>query len=107
MYTRLHHPTRGGCLKTTGQIQNRGDFFGPGIAEVPPKNCLDSGLEFGSRVGGGNWRAWEMRPRFEEPGAKWGDLKIACDFEAGVGMIAIVGRGAVGALPRQADSSSS
>jgi hypothetical protein len=41
---------RGGAPKTTGQIQNGKDFFGAGIAEVPPTNCLFSRVEFGARV---------------------------------------------------------
>jgi hypothetical protein len=43
----LSNRTRGGCLKATGQIQNPEDFFEAGIAEVPPKNCLLSGLDHG------------------------------------------------------------
>jgi hypothetical protein len=28
-------------------------FLGPGIAEVPPKNCSNTGFEFGARFWGG------------------------------------------------------
>jgi hypothetical protein len=47
--------------KTAGRIQNPEDFFGAGIAGVPPKNCLDSGLESGARVRGGNWERVRSR----------------------------------------------
>jgi hypothetical protein len=50
---RLLHPTRVGCSKTTGPIQNREDFFGPGIAEVPTLFCVKTGLEFGAQSGAG------------------------------------------------------
>jgi hypothetical protein len=57
---RLFHPTRRGAPKTTGQIQNAQDFFRPGFAEVPTRDCLNSGLEFcahvvGSYSGGGDF----------------------------------------------------
>jgi hypothetical protein len=61
LYARLLHPTRGGCSKATGQIQNREDFFEAGIAEVPTTNCLNSGLEFGARVEGGNFASETTR----------------------------------------------
>jgi hypothetical protein len=47
------HGMRGGAPQTTGQIQNREDFFEPAIAEVPPRDCLKTGLEFGAQVGDG------------------------------------------------------
>jgi hypothetical protein len=50
LYMYLVNDRRGGAPKTTGQIQNPQDFFEAGIAEVPPKNCSNSGLEFGARV---------------------------------------------------------
>jgi len=58
------------CLKTTGQIQNPQDFFEAEIAEVPPKNCLDSSLEFGARVRGSLLRR-------EETGGR----RRHCDFD--------------------------
>jgi hypothetical protein len=39
-------------LTTTGHIQNREDFFGPGIAEVPTNFWAKWGFEFGAQVEG-------------------------------------------------------
>jgi hypothetical protein len=50
---RLLHPTRVGGPKATGQIQNREDSFGAGIAEVPTLCGVKTGYEFGARVGAG------------------------------------------------------
>jgi hypothetical protein len=55
----LFNRTRGGCLKTTGQIQNLQDFLEAGIAEVPPVFCLFSGSEFGAQAHDGNYDAGE------------------------------------------------
>jgi hypothetical protein len=52
VYVRLHHRTRVGAPKTTGQIQNPQDFFEAGIAGAPTENCSISAPEFGARV----WR---------------------------------------------------
>jgi hypothetical protein len=51
---------RGTCSKKTGQIQNREDFFGLGIAGVPPRICVKRGLEIGARVRGGILRVGEF-----------------------------------------------
>jgi hypothetical protein len=60
---RLVHPRRVGCSKTTGQIQNREDSFGPGIFEMPTLICAKRGFEFGAQVRNGISRAAETPTR--------------------------------------------
>jgi hypothetical protein len=59
-----HHPTRVGCSKTTGQVQNRQDIIGPGIAEVPTLPCVKTGFESVARVGAGISVTRELRGRW-------------------------------------------
>ena len=49
------------CLAiSSGQIQNRASFFGPGIAGVPTESCSKSGFEFGARREGGIYERWDQ-----------------------------------------------
>jgi hypothetical protein len=69
---RLHNPTHIGSSKATGQIQNREDFFEPGIAEVPTLFCVKTGFEFGALVVGG---ILAMRELPAAPSATFGESR--------------------------------